>query len=113
MQRIFNLHPRVSGLPVAAGHTRGANPPRDDQLQVHMLETFNANLGRDTLKKRLERTSALVLIAQEIGYGADNAEELSSWASRRGWSSIIEPGHPTKGHLPAAGVAVFASERSA
>ena len=33
---------------------------------------------------------------------------MSAWAGRRGWSVIIEPGHETKGHLPSAGVAVFA-----
>ena len=70
----------VSGLHVYGPHP----PPRaatDVSTITHMFETFNANQGKKTLQKRVRRSTAMVILAQEIGYGIDECESLSTWAS--------------------------------
>eukprot|EP00959_Pyramimonas_sp_CCMP1952_P131333 2746239-Pyramimonas_sp.AAC.1 len=52
----------------------------------------------------------MVVLAQEIGHGADDNEALSSRAAANRWQCLAVPGLAARGHLPPAGLAVFARE---
>eukprot|EP00959_Pyramimonas_sp_CCMP1952_P165727 3463850-Pyramimonas_sp.AAC.1 len=69
--------PRVTGLRDQKGVAVCPSPPVGQEVS-HVIEAFNAHAGKQTLKKRLECTSALVLMAQEIGYHEWGREALSS-----------------------------------
>ncbi|CAK0849203.1 unnamed protein product [Prorocentrum cordatum] len=107
--RCLGNPPLVSGLLAASAGAKQLHVPAAVTV-THTFETFNANQGKLTLQKRLRRSTAMVIMAQEIGYGIDDCESLSSWATARGWQSLIVPGLPSRGHLPSAGLAVFARE---
>ena len=85
------------------------SPPVEAE-RSHVIEIFNANAGKGTLKKRLGATSSLILMAQEIGYHDWECEALSSWSLANGWTAIIVPGEKGLGRLASAGVAVFARQ---
>eukprot|EP00959_Pyramimonas_sp_CCMP1952_P023672 497442-Pyramimonas_sp.AAC.1 len=74
---------------------------------TYLFESVNANGGRNTLKYRVKRSCAHVILAQEIGYDASSVESLYTWAHNRGWKLVAVPGVATGGD-PSAGVAVFA-----
>ncbi|CAK0816022.1 unnamed protein product [Prorocentrum cordatum] len=78
--------------------------------ESHFVETYNANQGKQTLKKRLSCTRFLIVLAQEIGYHDWECEALSSWCATNKWNVMGVPGAPTAGKLPAAGLAIFARE---
>ncbi|CAK0788911.1 unnamed protein product, partial [Prorocentrum cordatum] len=107
--RCLGNPPLVSGLLDASAGAKQLHVPAAVTI-THTFETFNANQGKLTLQKRLRRSTAMVIMAQEIGYGIDDCESLSSWATARGWQSLIVPGLPSRGYLPSAGLAVFARE---
>ncbi len=70
------------------------------------LETSNTT-GWKGLKRRLQRTSAHVLFAQETRAVASEMAARSNWAARRGWKSMWNPATRGKHGGPSAGVAVF------
>ncbi|CAK0826069.1 unnamed protein product [Prorocentrum cordatum] len=107
--RCLGNPPLVSGLLAASAGAKELQVPAAAAI-THTFETFNANQGKLTLQKRLRRSTAMVILAHEIGYGIDDCESLSPWATARGWQSLIVPGLPSRGHLPSADLAVFARE---
>ena len=101
--------PNVSGLSMKRSETAEAMMP-SDVGGSHFVETFNANQGKQTLKKRLSCTKSFIVLAQEIGHHDWECEALSSWASMRKWQVLMVPGAPTAGKLPSAGLAIFVRE---
>eukprot|EP00959_Pyramimonas_sp_CCMP1952_P267961 5602404-Pyramimonas_sp.AAC.1 len=63
------------------------------------METCNANLGKQTLKKRLLQTQSLIVLGRRLGAMTGGCEALSTWASNRRWSVTIVPGAPAGGEL--------------
>eukprot|EP00959_Pyramimonas_sp_CCMP1952_P301043 6298799-Pyramimonas_sp.AAC.1 len=83
-------------------------PPVALDASSHSLETFSSNGGKKTIKKRLTRTTALVVIAQEIGHVDGDLEALNTWAGARGWPMLALPAMPSAGALPTTGAATCA-----
>ncbi|CAK0790676.1 unnamed protein product [Prorocentrum cordatum] len=71
---------------------------------------YNANQGKQTLKKRLSCTRSLTALAQVIGHHDWECEALSPWASSNMWNVMFVRGAPTSGGQPSAGLAIFARE---
>ncbi len=81
---------------------RGAE--QDYQLVV---ETANTT-GWGPLKRRLQTTSADLLLAQETWVLPSYKKEASDWAVRNGWESVWAPAHTGPGGGASGGVAAFA-----
>eukprot|EP00959_Pyramimonas_sp_CCMP1952_P381780 8000019-Pyramimonas_sp.AAC.1 len=74
--------PRVSGFPLShLGRVSDVKADADDNF--HWFETFNANGGKRTVKRRLEKTTAKVILIQELGYLESDLEALDSWCASR------------------------------
>eukprot|EP00959_Pyramimonas_sp_CCMP1952_P388369 8138166-Pyramimonas_sp.AAC.1 len=72
---------RVSGFPLSLGKSKVGRPPALQGL--YTFECFNASGGRQTLKDKITRSKAHVMLLQEIGYHSDSIEALYSWTSAR------------------------------
>eukprot|EP00959_Pyramimonas_sp_CCMP1952_P360596 7551885-Pyramimonas_sp.AAC.1 len=89
--------PRVSGFKVSHhGTVPAADAEHNDTY--HEFESFNANGGKRTVKKRLEKSSAKVILMQEIGHLEADLEALDSWCATRGWSMRALSSKTTAGH---------------
>ncbi len=73
------------------------------------METVNTT-GWGPLKRRLQRSQAKVLFAQETRVRAGDIGKASSWALRNGWKSMWAPAVRGKRGGASAGVAVFARD---
>eukprot|EP00959_Pyramimonas_sp_CCMP1952_P068574 1431319-Pyramimonas_sp.AAC.1 len=86
--REFDPQPVVATcLPVHRGRVR--QPPTPEPRATLRIEPFNANRGLRNLKERIQQTPAVVFVAQEVGITADQKDELTAWAGRCGWLSLI------------------------
>ncbi len=74
------------------------------------IETANTT-GWRGLKRRLQRTEAQVVFAQETRTMAGDVAARSQWALRNGWKSIWNPSTRGRRGGPSAGVAVFVREQ--
>eukprot|EP00959_Pyramimonas_sp_CCMP1952_P448748 9396735-Pyramimonas_sp.AAC.1 len=81
--------PLMSGLRLCDGAVR--RPVQPDVQGTFFVEAFNASGGRDTLKTRLTKTKAMILLCQEIGYIEDSLDDLYSWAQNRQWKCSAIP----------------------
>ncbi len=96
-----------SSMAVASpGFAAAAAAPCDkDRFQL-VVETTNTT-GWGQLKKRLEETSATVVLAQETWVLQAYVPAASAWARARGWRSVWAPAATTKKGGTSAGVAIF------
>ncbi len=94
---------------VTAGHKGTApNAAGGEKFQL-VVETANTT-GWSQLKRRLEETSAHVLLAQETWVLQASVPAASAWAKARGWRSVWAPATCTKRGGTSAGVAIFARD---
>eukprot|EP00959_Pyramimonas_sp_CCMP1952_P045407 948478-Pyramimonas_sp.AAC.1 len=95
--------PLISGLRPRGNVLRQpATPTTQGTLSI---ETFNASGGRATLKSRLERTNAMIVLCQEIGFTEETLEALCSWVAGRRWRCSAIPARATSGSILSGGVA--------
>ncbi len=80
--------------------------PLDDLFQLE-VETLNATAWRSAVR-RLERTSAQVVLVQETRVLARDVPRLSAQAQRRGWQTLWSPAIPGKRGKASGGVAICA-----
>ena len=72
-----------------------------------MFESFNGSC-LPTLKRRLEVTQAVVLMAQETGITDELHADVATWAGARGWHFLHTEAKPCRGGKTSCGAAVFA-----
>ncbi len=93
----------------APGFDTGTGAPADEERYQLVIETANTT-GWEQLKRRLESTTAGVLLAQETWILQSAVPAASAWARARGWRSVWAPAAVTKKGGTSAGVAVFARD---
>ncbi len=84
-------------------------PARMDKARCRLelcIETANTT-GWGPLRRRLDETSAHVLVAQETWVLLAQVAEASTWARRHGWTSIWAPACIGPGGGASGGVALF------
>ncbi len=84
---------------------RGAHSGEEDYTLT--VESTNAT-GWGPLRRRLQTTSADLLLAQETWVLPSHKREASDWAARHGWESVWAPAQTGVGGGASGGVAVFA-----
>ncbi len=95
---------------VAPGHRGSGGRRQDGQGQFKLqLESVNST-GWAALRKRLARTDAHVLLAQETWVPQTLIPEASEWARKRGWKSVWAPARLTEAGGTSGGVAIFARD---
>ncbi len=98
---------RRSSMEVASpGFAAAAPAPCDKEKLQLVIETTNTT-GWGQLKKRLEATTATVVLAQETWVLQSYVPAASAWARARGWRSVWAPATSTKKGGTSAGVAIF------
>ena len=106
--------PRCCGLRMSKFGVPAPPPPPPDSVASSPLplglgecvESYNGN-SWPTLRERLGTTSALVLLAQEIGTLEDREGERAASSAGLGWKMLCSPSTPGESGRPKAGVAVF------
>ena len=83
-----------------------ADDPDVEDFQF-VCESYNGN-SWGTLSHRLARSSALVLLAQEIGITAEDVGDKTAKALGMGWHMLCTPSVPCDAGQTSAGVAIFA-----
>ena len=79
---------------------------RSGQGQLR-IETFNST-GLSQLQRRLQTTSAWIVLAQEIGLDtAAKLDKFHSWLAARGWKALIVPSASGNRGSTSAGTAVI------
>ncbi len=94
---------------VAPGFDARVNTPANMEHYQLVVETANTT-GWAQLKKRLETTTAGVLLAQETWVLQSAVPAASAWARARGWRSVWAPAAATRKGGTSAGVAIFARD---
>ena len=112
--RLQRLHPpggpRCTGMTLSKFGVRA--PPKLDGFsdgadEAQIFERYNGN-SWGTLKKRLERTTALVLFAQEVGFSDENEGARAASGKAMGWNMLCSSSESRPGGQHPAGVAIFA-----
>ncbi len=108
---VQNPHPGKGSLKhcMAPGFTTAAGDQAGDKVFSLIIETVNPT-GWSALKRRLEGTSAHVVLAQETWINQAAVAGASAWARRHGWRSIWSPATTTKRGGTAGGVAILARD---
>ncbi len=84
-------------------------PGRASKARCHLqlrIESANTT-GWGPLRRRLDETSAHALVAQETWVLQSHVAEASTWARKRGWTSIWAPACVGPGGGASGGVAIF------
>ncbi len=92
----------------AAAARRGGHGAAPENLEL-LIETVNTT-GWRGLKRRMMRTSAHVILAQETWVSQSSVPAASAWARRNGWRSVWSPATVTQQGGVAAGVAILARD---
>lgn len=94
---------------ISGGFLRKVKPlppePASDQCEDVIIETINTT-GLAAFKRRLRRSNANVLCAQEVGILKHRVPDEVNWAMKKGWQLIVAPSLPGEGHSTSAGVAI-------
>ncbi len=85
---------------------KGSGEDGDAELFQLLVETANST-SWGPLRKRLRKTRAHVLLAQETKLAEGKLTEASSWALRNGWKLIAAPAIEGRNGGASGGVAIF------
>ncbi|CAK0868494.1 unnamed protein product, partial [Prorocentrum cordatum] len=97
---------KISAMGSGCPPTSIADDPTADNFQF-VCESYNGN-SWGTLSERLARSSALVLLAQEIGITAEDVGDKTAKALGIGWHMLCTPSVPCDAGQTSAGVTIFA-----
>ncbi len=91
---------------VALGYNLGQREEVEDEKFALEIETANTT-GWRALQRRLLRTRAHALLAQETWLTPDAVPAASAWAKRHGWKSVWTAANPGPHGGASGGAAVF------